>query len=77
MIGNIDKSIDGLPEEEREKDPESVFENEKFPNLGKELDIHKVNKTPVFSMQKDLFQDALRWNCQKVVIKKITYKGSH
>ena len=76
MIGNIDKSIDGLPEEEREKDPESLFENEKFLNLGKELDIHKVNKTPVFSMQKDLFQDALRWNCQKVVIKKITYKGS-
>lgn len=77
MIGNIDKSIDGLPEEEREKDPESLFEDKKFPNLGKALDIHKINKTPVFLMQKDLFEDALQWNCLKIVIKKITYKGSH
>ena len=59
MIGNIDKSIDGVLEQEREKDPECLFKDEKFPNLGKELDIGKVNKTPVFSMQKDLFQDAL------------------
>ena len=77
MIGNIDKSIDGLPEEEREKDPESLFEDKKFPNLGKALDIHKINKTPVFLMQKDLFEDALQWNCLKIVIKKITYNGSH
>ena len=59
MIGNIAKSINGVLEQEREKDPESLFTDEKFPNLGKELDISKVNKTPVFSMQKDLFQDAL------------------
>lgn len=42
-----------IPEEVREKGAESIFKEiiaEKFPNLGKELDIqvHEANKIPCY-----------------------------
>ena len=44
--------IIGVPEEEREKGAEKLFEEvkaESFPNLGKETDIHiqEAQKTPI------------------------------
>ena len=50
----------GIPEgEERENGAESIFKEiitENLPNLGKELDthVHKANRTPYISMQKEV-----------------------